>query len=264
LAKELMVPAAAVPNLHQVLTFEMDRHTPFSANEVYFGWRILEQRSDEQVRVMLYAVPRPVVDRAREVLDKVQLSPSSVDVLAHGRSVGLNLLPLDRRARIVNRKTRLNQSLAAAAALLLAVVMWSSLALREHQIEELEAAIANVRDDALAVQRIRDQIVDTSKAAGFLSVRRNQSPPAVELLAEITRQLPDDTFLDRLVIGMTTIQMQGKSGNAQQLIEVVNDSPMLSSAAFRGSTRLDPRSGLEIFEINADITGAVESAEAEG
>ena len=48
--------------------------------------------------------------------------------------------------------------------------------------------------------------------------------------------------------------MQGKSKNAQQLIELVNRSDLLESAAFRGSTRLDARSGLEIFEINADIT----------
>ena len=50
--------------------------------------------------------------------------------------------------------------------------------------------------------------------------------------------------------------MQGKSSNAQQLIELVNESPYMSAASFRGSTRLDARSGLEIFEINAQITAA--------
>ena len=47
--------------------------------------------------------------------------------------------------------------------------------------------------------------------------------------------------------------MQGKSQNAQQLIERVNESELLDAAAFRGSTRLDARSGLEIFEVNAQI-----------
>jgi hypothetical protein len=68
--------------------------------------------------------------------------------------------------------------------------------------------------------------------------------------------LPDDTYLDRLVVGQDTVQMQGKSQNAQQLIERVNASPLMDAAGFRGSTRLDARTGLEIFEINADVTVA--------
>jgi general secretion pathway protein L len=80
---------------------------------------------------------------------------------------------------------------------------------------------------------------------------------AIEVLADVTRLLPDDTYLDRLVIGPDSVQIQGKSRNAQQLIEKVNESGLLSAASFRGSTRLDARTGLEIFEINA----AVESVE---
>ncbi len=264
LTKELLMPAAAAPNLEQILTFEMDRHTPFKAEEVYFGWRIVEQRSDEQMRVMLYATPRVMVNRLFETLREANLAPSGVDVFDGGRTLGLNLLPADRQARIINRKTQLNQFLALGAATLLVLTMWLSLALRSHQAEELNDAIAAVRDAAMAVQRIRSQMIDTSKAAGFLTVRRGQSPLAIEVLAEITRQLPDDTYLDRLVIGETSVQMQGKSKNAQQLIELMNKSNMLSSAAFRGSTRLDPRSGMEIFEVNAQITGATEAQENEG
>ena len=55
------------------------------------------------------------------------------------------------------------------------------------------------------------------------------------------------------MINKSSVQIQGKSRNAQQLIEVVNKSPLLYAAAFRGSTRLDARSGLEIFEINAQV-----------
>ena len=64
----------------------------------------------------------------------------------------------------------------------------------------------------------------------------------------------NSTYLDRLVINPSSIQLQGKSANAQQLIEKVNESPYLDAAAFRGSTRLDVRSGLEIFEINAQVS----------
>ena len=68
--------------------------------------------------------------------------------------------------------------------------------------------------------------------------------------------MPDDTHLDRLVFGQASVQLQGKSQNAQQLIELVNESKLLTNASFRGSTRLDARSGLEIFEVNAAVLSA--------
>jgi general secretion pathway protein L len=136
---------------------------------------------------------------------------------------------------------------------LLALVMAQSLYLREHQIAELNDAITGVQGEAREVMKIKKQIEDTSEAAGFLARSRSASPLAIEVLADITRILPDDTYLDRLVITQSNVQMQGKSKNAQQLIELVNQSKLLEAASFRGSTRLDSRTGLEIFEVNATV-----------
>jgi general secretion pathway protein L len=259
LRKEIMLPDAAEGNLFQVLSFEMDRQTPFRADDVYFGWRMLgHDKEAAQLRLELFVVPRAEVDRASEILAARGLAPSGVDILENGQTLGLNLLPSEKRVRVINRKARLNYALAAVAVVLLIVVMAQSLALRAHQVRELEEAIAEVRDEARLVQGIKDRISDTSEAAGFLTQRRSLSPLAVELLADITRLLPDDTYLDRLVIGQSNVQLQGKSQNAQQLIELVNESGLLQDAEFRGSTRLDARTGLEIFEVNANITGQAE------
>ncbi len=260
LSKEMTLPMATESNLEQVLTFEMDRQTPFKASDVYFGWKIRDRDGETgQIRLEIFVVPRQQVDKAIHYLNSRGLSPTGVDVLEEGKTMGLNLLPVGQRVREVNRKIRMNFVLAGAAVLLLALVMTQSLYLRSHQVLELEAAIAEVRDEALLVQRIKEQISDTSEAAGFLTVRRAASPLAIELLADITRILPEDTYLDRLVINQTSVQMQGKSQNAQRLIELVNQSELLDEAAFRGSTRLDSRTGLEIFEINAKISGVEES-----
>lgn len=254
LVREVKLPTAAEQNLAQVLTFEMDRQTPFKASAVYFDWQILERGgSGGQLRLKLFVVPRGEVDQGVQMLAGRGLPAAGVDIREDGQTLGLNLLPEDKRHRVVNSEARLNWMLGGAAVVLLFVVMALSLGLREHQLNELEAAIAEVRGEAMEVDRIRKQIEGASEAAGFLALRRSASPLAVELLADITRILPDDTYLDRLVIGRNSVQMQGKSANAQRLIELVNESRYLSAAAFRGSTRLDARSGLEIFEINAQI-----------
>jgi general secretion pathway protein L len=260
LSKELTLPVATESNLHQVLAFEMDRQTPFEAADVYFGWKIWERNTETgQLRLEIFVAPRDQVDKSIQYLNSRGLSPTGVDVLEDGKTMGLNLLPASQRVREVNRKMRLNLGLAGAVIILLALIMTQSLYLRSHQVTELETAISEVQDEARLVQRIKEQIKDTSEAAGFLTVRRGESPLAIELLADITRLLPEDTYLDRLVINRATVQMQGKSQNAQRLIELVNQSELLDDAAFRGSTRLDARTGLEIFEINANISGTEES-----
>jgi general secretion pathway protein L len=254
LSKELKLPLAAEANLARVLSFEMDRQTPFKADNVYFDTQIIERNAESgQLRLQLYVAPRTEVDSVVRTVSGRGFQLAGVDVSDGARTLGLNLLPPAQRARAVNRKGRINYALAAAAALLLAVVMAQSLALRTHQINELENAISDVQGGAREVMRIKEQIADTSEAAGFLAKRRAESPLAVEVLADVTRIIPDDTYLDRLVIGKSNVQMQGKSQNAQQLIELVNESGLFEEAAFRGSTRLDARSGLEIFEVNAQV-----------
>jgi len=254
LSRELKLPMAAESNLAQVLSFEMDRQTPFKASDVYFDWKILERGGDSgQLTMQLFVAPRNEVDELVNTVTGRGFQLAGVDIADGERTLGLNLLPIERRTYSVNPKTRLNFALGVASAFLLALVMAQSLYLKAHQVTELEEAITDVQGEARQVMQIKQRIEDTSEAAGFLAMRRAEAPLAIEILADITGILPDDTYLDRLVITKSSVQMQGKSQNAQQLIELVNESPLLNDASFRGSTRLDARSGLEIFEVNAEV-----------
>jgi general secretion pathway protein L len=266
LRKEMKLPLAAESNLAQVLAFEMDRQTPFRASDVYYDWKVLGRDTQSgQVGIELFVVPRTQVDKSIELMKERGVRLAGVDIVDDETAasppvtMGLNILPPELRVSGMSRKARTNLALGAAAIILLAAVMVQSLYFRAHQLEELESAIAAVQDEARKVQRIKEQIEDSSEAASFLTVRRESAPLAIELLADITRLLPNDTYLDRLVIGQTSVQLQGKSQNAQQLIEAVNSSELLENASFRGSTRLDARSGLEIFEVNAEVRVAGES-----
>lgn len=257
LRKELKLPLAADSNLQQVLTFEMDRQTPFKASDVYFDFKVLDRSNESgQLLVEIFVAPKVGIDRAVKTATDLGYQLNGVDIVENGHTLGVNLLPASLRARKSNPKTRLSFALGGLAVILLILVMSQSLYLREHQVAELEEAIAGVQSEARQVMEIKKRIVDTSEAAGFLAKTRAATPLAIEVLADVTRLLPDDTYLDRLVIGDSGVQMQGKSQNAQRLIELVNQSPILDEAAFRGSTRLDTRSGLEIFEVNAQVVKA--------
>jgi general secretion pathway protein L len=258
LSKRVFMPLAAEGNLRQALGYEMDRHTPFAASDVYFDYRVLERdRERAQLEVELKVTPKTVVDERVELLAPRGLAPTGVDVLTEQGPVGLNLLPPDQRFRMSRRRTRINALLAAVTLLLLAGLMAQSLWLRQRQIDQVNEAIEAVRAEARSVQQIREQIEDASEAAGFMMNRRVSVPPTVEVLAEATRLLPDDTYLDRFRVWEGNVQMQGKSANAQQLIELINESRLFEDTEFRGSTRTDRRSGREIFDLRAALEPGV-------
>jgi len=188
-----------------------------------------------------------------EKLRPLGMAPAGVDVELDGSPAGLNLLPPDLRHNVVKRRSRTNMFLAGGIVVLLMFVMAQSIWLRQHQLSEVREAIDEVREEAMQVQQIRKRITDASEAAGFMQVQRSASLPTVKVLAEVTRILPDDTFLDRLLISSESVQMQGKSQNAQQLIELVNSSSYFKDASFRGPTRLDTRTQKEIFDVTASL-----------
>jgi general secretion pathway protein L len=257
LSRELKLPLATESNLAQVLSFEMNRQTPFGASDVYFDWKVLERQGDSgQILLQIFVAPRTEADELIRAASQWGFQLAGIDIRDGDHTLGLNLLPADQRTRSVNSKSRMNLALSAACAVLLAVVMTQSLSLRSHQVVELEEAITEVQGGAREVMSIKQRIEDSSEAAGFLAKRRAEAPLAIELLADVTRLLPDDTYLDRLVMTKTSVQLQGRSRNAQQLIELVNESVLLDEAEFRGSTRLDARTGLEIFEVNAEVLKA--------
>jgi general secretion pathway protein L len=254
LRREVVLPLAAEGGLRQALAYEMDRQTPFRADEVYFSSRTLRRDRDAgQLRVELMLTPRERLDRQLELLTARGVAPSVVDVATEEGPAGVNLLPRVMRYQVANWRVRFNWALGGIFLLLLAGVMTQSLWLRQHQIAETEAAIESVREEAMRVQQIRQQIDDAQEAAGFMGSRRAESLPTVKVIAEVTRVLPDDTYLDRLMVGEGTVQMQGQSSNAQRLIEMVNQSGYFGEAAFRGPTRLDSRTQREVFDLAATI-----------
>ncbi|HDK38106.1 MAG TPA: hypothetical protein ENG92_03725, partial [Thiolapillus brandeum] len=74
LQRTIVLPVAAQENLSQVISFEMDRFTPFSADQVYFDCHI----GDREAGVDMFSVEVAVVPRKR--LD---------DWLEHLRSAGI-------------------------------------------------------------------------------------------------------------------------------------------------------------------------------
>ena len=256
LTRALTLPAAAEENLRQVLSFEMDRQTPFKADQVYFDSRIASRDAvARNMRVDLVVMPRAQLDPEIDAIAGGAIELDGVDIWRGEPGAGrhqINLLPVERRARRRDMRLPLNLGLAALALLLLVVNMSESLTNRAAAVDTMRSEVAKVEAEARKVSELRKTLQDSINGANFLSDKKRKGPVVIGLLDDLARRLNDDTYLERISIENNQIQLQGQSKEAAGLIGVLGASPYLANPKFEGQIQPDPRSGKDRFTISAD------------
>ncbi|MEM1080504.1 MAG: PilN domain-containing protein [Pseudomonadota bacterium] len=260
LALPVELPVAVEGNLRQALTYQLDQLSPFQADQVYFDQRVRRSEHKEtdarthQIQVELRLVPRPQLEPLLERLAAIGIEIHCVDTLSDCEDPmpeGFNLLPKELRARYVHARARFNTYLALGLLAVLGLVMFQSLWLREQSLDQLQAEADRLRVEARQVMQLQQELDDSLLAANFLSDRRARQPAAIELLAEMTRIMPGDIWLQRFQIQEDQVVVQGLADGSQRVIEIMNESELLDSPGFQGPIRMDPNSGQENFTTTA-------------
>jgi general secretion pathway protein L len=258
LRREFTLPVAAENNLRQVLAFEMDRQTPFKADQVYFDYH-LGQRDPaaKNLQITLIVVPRAPLDADLAKLSAGALRLDGVDCWRDGPGsgrMGLNLLPAERRPRRVNPRLRLNLGLAAGAVVLLITVMLLSLANREAALAAMSSQVDKAQNAAKQVSTLKKTLIDSIAAANFLNCRKHETPVMVALVADLSQRLPDDTYLERLAIDEKyKIDVQGLSDNTTKLVEGLAQSEVVENPSFQGTIQQDPRTHKDRFNMSLEF-----------
>jgi general secretion pathway protein L len=253
LRRRLVLPVAARDNLRQVVGYDIDRQTPFRAEDIHFGVRELGEGGPEGRFVAeLAATPRASLDPLLDELAAMRVAPDRVDVpLGHGLA-GVDLLPPARAPRRVDRRRRLNLGLIAAIVLLVFAAMATWLHNRNAALETMRADVDAMQSDAQRVKALRQRLMDSAGAAGFLVRRKSESPSILPVLDELTHRLPDDTWLERFTLNATgQIGFQGQSPQAARLIDALKAARSIGEPSFQGTIQADPTSGKERFYMQA-------------
>ena len=259
LRKTLSLPLAAEENLRQVLTFEMDRHTPFSAGEVYFDFRVRERNSQTgRMEVELLTVPRRVMDERCERARACGIVPDVVDIGGENQGgedapEGFNLLPADDGVNGPRRVGGLSLNLAAIAATLFTVAVYLPLEAQQREMQAFAAALTKAKAEAGAAMDLRREIDRLVAESQFLVTRKQKSVKATEVLDELTRILPDGTWLRQFKIKDREVRLSGFSQAASNLIGLIEQSSMFENARFTSPVTQDRREELERFNVVADL-----------
>ena len=257
LQRTLTLPAAAEDNLRQVMHYEMDRYTPFKADQVHFDCELVERLGGgTRLRVNLLVARRAEVEAAVRFCRERSLELHGIDVIgADGERRGVNLLPPELRAHKDRRQLKWNLALAGLFVILLYGVMWQSVASREEALEAYRMKLDRLRGDAAEVVELREELEESAEAARFLGDQKRRRTAVTGLLAELTRQLPENTWLQRLQVNEETVQISGQTPETAQLVALLEKSECLRSPNIKGAVTPDPQSGKERFTIEAMLVG---------
>ena len=81
------------------------------------------------------------------------------------------------------------------------------------------------------------------------------------MLNEVTRLLPDDTWVVQFSRRDDQLTLSGFSAKASALIGLLEQSDLLADVRFRSPVNLDPRLQLERFNLSAGVARAEAQAE---
>lgn len=256
LVRALILPLAAEENLREVLAFEMDQHTPFTPDQIYYDF-ILRNRSLErrEITVDLVYSPRREVDA---LLEAVARHGINVDVVTSRSRDGtnlrsVNLLPQERRRSRRLLEHRLNLALAGVCLLLLAFAVTVPIVQKDRAILEAESLVETAAAEAREGNKIRRELERLAAASRFLYEKKQREVMAVEVINEVSRILPDHTWLTRLDLSGDQIQLQGQSEASSSLIAIIEASPMFENVAFASPVVQVPGTESDRFLLSANI-----------
>lgn len=265
LRRRLLLPAAAADRLRDVVGFEIERQTPFTADSVAFDARVIGRRDgDGQIEAELVVVPRSALDPQLAALGPLAGGLAGADVAgADGVPLGVNLLPPALRRATVDPWRGVNLVLAAVALLATIALLWQLLDNRRDAADRLEARIEQGAAPARRAAAARAELVALLEGQAFLERLRATRPTDIEILDELSRRLPDGTYLEKVAIENDRLTLIGLSNEAAALVSRLQDSPLWRAPALAGALMPDPSSGRDRFTLTAELTPEAKNASPE-
>ena len=258
--KQIFIPEAAAKNLQQVIGYEVDRYTPFKADQVYFDFVVQgKDKINNQIRLLLLAAPKEKLNQLlKDILDW-GLNPAYVDCEQQPRGSDkknqqYNLLPEEfehkknQIPKIIMLSTMVFMLLFAGGAVIFP--LW-----QEYQIvEELTGKSRKAERMAIKVDDTKKKVDVLYEVTNELINNKKKEPSLVEMLDALSKIMEDDTWLTKLKYSDQKLEIHGRSPTASVLISTFEKNDFFNNTKFISPVNQDKKTGLEWFQISTEIT----------
>ena len=256
LFKKVILPIEAEENLREVLAFEMDRQTPFNADQVYYDYVI--NGRDKQNRcldITLILAPADKISNALRQLDEndVRISAISPCEEVDSKLNAVNLLPPEKREKPRKRYRFINRLLFPVLLLVMTANLMLPVWQKSMFTTRLESELNRYQQQADEVATLRQAVDRAEFENRFLEDKKRTSKQMLEILHELTLLLPDDTWVSHFEIRDDKVHLHGQSVASAVLIPLVESSKLFRNVSFRSPVTQNKKSNTERFHISAEL-----------
>jgi Tfp pilus assembly protein PilN len=191
-------------------------------------------------------------------LSKRSIDPSSVPAIGAlleslwpGAS-GFDLLSGGKKP---TRRPPLFLSVILAVAILMAAGTFvaAPLTIEGKKLQEIERQIALHKGEMKQVEALVKQVEAIEAERNAIESFRKDRTNTLTVVKEVTTTLPRDTWLSRLRISESTIDLEGYSSSATTILPRLEASPLLCRVEFAAPTFRDVRQNTDRFVIRTEI-----------
>ncbi len=251
LERRVNLPLAAERDLERVLGYDMERLTPFSVDEVFWGCAVeARDRTRARLAVRLSLVPRAAVQGLIDLLASCAARPSHIEAETEG---GVRSIRLAHEAAPsgLARLTPRNAGIILAG--LAALVVISPFLRQSFELGAAARDLDGLGPRMHEVEALRRRIAGAAAGGDAVASETKRLGDVLEAMAAITEILPDDSYLTEFTMRERKMALSGLSNSAPRLISALSADPRIANVAFTAPVTRAENGKQDVFAIRADL-----------
>ncbi len=254
LFRPLELPTRAAEFLDGIVRAQIDRLTPWSANDAVFGWTAPSSAASDRISLTVCAAPKSAVSCYVAALADLGVQSTVVSTRPEGSGEGAPIKVLEHIGKGGLDRGRVRRVLAA-------MLVFAGLSAGVASVID-QFVSADLDDKKVDITRqisqwratmLRDGSAGPPSALRLLERRKRETPSSVIVLETLSRILPDHTYVTELRVEGDKLQIIGITHDAPALIPLIEQSRSLTRATFFAPTTRSAGDPGERFHIEAQI-----------
>ena len=255
LYRDITFPLATEENIKEVVSYEIDRYTPFKKEDIYYDVSVKERdKKNNKLIVTVAVVKKHVIDEILNFCEAAELPLGKL--FAYDSDVGISkeLSSVGSPASVAKSSSKSGTKLLLYSTIIL---LFAALCIPigknywlaskyNHERQQMSAEVAEVKE-------IRGVFQDARKQAERVKNISAGAVKVTELLSELTDVIPDDTSLGRFSLEENITRIQGTSSSASKLIALLDSSNKFSDVEFVAPVTKNSDTGKENFTIQFNL-----------